>query len=137
MTEEQARTFGAYIRHHREQKKLSIRELARKASLDSGAVTRLEHGKVHAPQPDTLTSLATVLEAPLADLFAMAHYVTPKDLPSMTPYLRARYGHLPEAMFTDVSDYFEQLAEDYELDANGPQALEDETIDTQEDTDLQ
>lgn len=127
MNHDAARQFGDYIKRLRQEQKLSMRGLAHKANIDSGALTRLEQGKVAAPQPDTLKALAAALQVPLADLFTMVGYVIPYDLPSMTPYLRARYGHLPDDVLASVNDYLQRLIDEHGLDPHGPAALEDET----------
>lgn len=119
--------FGGYIKGLREERKLSVRELASKAGINSGALTRLEHGKVRTPHPDTLKVLATALDVPLMELFTMAGYLGPYDLPSMAPYLRARYGHLPEETLSAVNDYLERLIDEHGLDPGGPLDFEDET----------
>ncbi len=127
MNHDAARQFGDYLKHLRQERKLSMRGLAHQANIDSGALTRLEQGKVAAPQPDTLKALAAALQVPLADMFAMAGYVIPYDLPSITPYLRARYGHLPDETLASVNDYLQKLIDEHGLDPHGPVALEDET----------
>ncbi|HEU0087708.1 MAG TPA: helix-turn-helix transcriptional regulator [Pseudonocardiaceae bacterium] len=127
MNQDASQQFGKHIRHLRKQRKLSIRGLANKAGIDSGALTRLEHGKVQAPQPHTLTALAAALQVPLADLFAMAGYVIPYDLPSIAPYLNARYSFLPEEARASVNDYLQGLIDEHGLDPEGPAAFEDET----------
>ena len=49
----------------------------------------------------------------------------PYDLPSIAPYLQARYGHLPEETLASANDYFQRLIDEHGLDPNGPVALED------------
>lgn len=127
MNHDAARQFGAYIKRLRQERQLSMRGLAHQAGIDSGALTRIEQGKVSTPQPDTLKALAIALQVPLADMFAMAGYVIPYDLPSITPYLHARYGHLPEETLTSVNDYLQKLIDEHGLDPQGPVAREDET----------
>lgn len=126
MKHDAGQQFGAYIKRLRTQQKLSIRALADKIGMDSGALTRLEHGKV-SPKPNTLKSLAIALQVPLADMFVMAGYVIPYDLPSITPYLRARYGSLPEEAIASADDYLQKLIDEHGMDPRGPVALEDET----------
>jgi transcriptional regulator with XRE-family HTH domain len=116
MNHEAARQFGTYIKGLREARKLSIRGLASEANIDSGALTRLEHGKVRAPQPDTLKALSKSLGAPLSDMFAMAGYVVPHDLPSLVPYLRARYSHLPDEALAAAHAYLCRLVSECGLD---------------------
>lgn len=117
--------FGHYLRREREKRKLGIRGLARKAGLDSGALTRLESGE-RMPAPRTLTALAAALEVPLADLFARAGFATPYDLPAVDSYFHARYGHLPEDVLASMSDYCQRLIDEYGFDPNGPADHEDE-----------
>lgn len=125
MKQDTAHRFGEYIRRLRKERKHSIRGLASRAGLNSGELSRLENGKRN-PQPDTLKALATALGVPLADMFAMADYIIPYDLPSMAPYLRARYGHLPEETLSAVNNYLERLIDEHDLDPAGPLDLEDE-----------
>lgn len=126
MEHKQANQFGGYLKHLREERKLSIRGLARKADLDSGALTRLENGK-RAPAPRTLKALATALGVPLADLFAMAGFTTPHDLPTVNTYFHTRYGHLPDDVLSSMNDYCERIISEHGFDPDGPVALEDET----------
>jgi transcriptional regulator with XRE-family HTH domain len=126
MDENGAKRFGDYIRRHRKQQKLTSRGLAERADIDIATVVRLEQGKYRTPRPKTLEGLSSALELPLADVFAMADYVLPYDLPTMTPYLKARYGFLPEEAISSLDAYFRTLLDKYGLDLNGPAAREDE-----------
>ncbi|GAA4536586.1 hypothetical protein GCM10023192_34870 [Amycolatopsis samaneae] len=110
MNDNAARRFGKYIRELRTKRGYSARKLAALASIDSGTVTRLEQGGIHAPNPGRLKHLADALEVPLADLFAMAGYVTTQELPSIAPYLAAKYGYLPEDARDDMAAYCRQRA---------------------------
>jgi transcriptional regulator with XRE-family HTH domain len=117
--------FGGYIRHLREQRRLSMRGLAKVAGVDSGALTRLESGET-TPTPGTIKALAIALDVPLADLFVRAGYITPHDLPNMDSYLHARYGYLPSDVLDSMNDYCQRLIDEYGFDPNGPRAHEDE-----------
>lgn len=128
MDQDTAHQLGGYVKRLRQEQKLSVRGLASKAGLDSGELSRIENGTRH-PRPDKLKALATALDVPLADMFAMAGYTIPYDLPSMAPYLRARYGHLPEETLDAVNDYLERLIDEHGLDLDGPTKLEDERSD--------
>lgn len=101
--------FGKYIKQLRQERRLSIRELASKTGIDSGALTRIEHGKVGTPRPETLKALAVALDIPLADMFARAGYTTPAELPDLATYLRLRYGHLSEETCTLAENYLHWL----------------------------
>ena len=119
--------FGEYLRRLRLEKKLGIRELARKAHLDAGALTRLEQGN-RKPRPETLKALASALNVPLADLFGTAGYITPSELPSISTYLRVRYGALSDTTLGQVEQYIRHLVDDRGLEPDGPAELEDETL---------
>ncbi len=126
MNEKQASQFGAYIKYHRLEKKMSGRELAREAGIDSATVVRLERGHYRTPRPETLKGIAHALGLPLTDVFTMADYVSAYDLPSLTPYLRAKYGELPEDAVQAVNRYVERIAVEHGLDIGGPLPGEDE-----------
>ncbi len=119
-------TLGSYIRTARESKGLSIRGLARDCGVDSGSVLRIERGDYLNPLPETLSRLARTLDLPLSDLFAMADYVVPKELPRFTPYLRAKYPELPPEALADLDQAFGVIAGRYGYDEAGPTVGEDE-----------
>lgn len=118
--------FGQYIKGIRKRRKLSVRELASKAEISPGELSRLENGK-RSPRPDTLKALAAALEVSLADLFAMAGYTVPYDLPSLAPYLHTRYSNMPKEKISAMNDYLERVIDEHGLDPNGPLAFDDET----------
>ncbi|MBV7699916.1 helix-turn-helix domain-containing protein [Streptomyces sp. TRM70350] len=124
-TQDTKKQFGEYLKSLRNARKLGVRELARKANLDAGGITRIEHGKI-SPTLDTLKALGVALEVPLSDLFAMAGYVIPSDLPSMSTYLRTRYD-LSEDAIASVDEYVQKLITEKGLDPGGPAPFEDET----------
>ncbi|HEU5156155.1 MAG TPA: helix-turn-helix transcriptional regulator [Streptosporangiaceae bacterium] len=124
--------LGNYLKRLREERGLSIRGLARQAGIHDTGLVRIERGDIRTPRPEKLRRLAMALEVPLADLLAMAGYVVPYDLPSLTPYLRARYGHLPEASLTSIDNYLKQLIDEHDLDPRGPNGFEDEASESAE-----
>jgi transcriptional regulator with XRE-family HTH domain len=126
MDQEAAQRFGAYIKELREKQQLSIRQAAARSGVYAGTLARLEHGEVCNPLPSTLKCLAATLQVPLSDVFAMATYVVPYDLPSLSPYLRARYGHLSEDTLAAADQYLQRLIEEQEMNPNGPDPFEDE-----------
>jgi len=126
MKEEQARRLGEYIKKQRTEKGMGGRELAREAGVDTAYIVRLEKGHYHSPRPDTLRGIAKALGIPLADLFAMADYVMPYDLPNFGPYLRAKYGDLPEETVAALDSYFDRITADHGIDLTGPAPGEDE-----------
>lgn len=127
MHPDQAVRFGAYIRQARQERGLSSRALARAVGVNDATIVRIEQGAIEAPRPNVLSAIARALELPLSDVFAMADYVTPKDLPTFAPYLRAKYGELPPAAVDQLQQSFERIAKQYGYDGDGPDPGEDET----------
>lgn len=125
MEQQASQQFCEYIKGLRKERKLTIRAVTAKAGINDGELTRLESGKCN-PRPETLKALAAALGVPLTDLFVKADYIGPYDLPTMAPYFRARYGHLPEETLDAVNDYLAKLIEEHGFDPKGPLALEDE-----------
>ena len=60
---------GRQIREHREQRKLSLRELARRLGISPSAISQIETGKSR-PSVSTLYSIVTELGMSLDELFA-------------------------------------------------------------------
>lgn len=124
MEQTATRKLGAYIKHLREERKHSVRGLAAKAGMNSGALSRIENGK-RSPELDSLKALAVALDVTVTELITMGDCLTVYDLPSLTPYLHARYGHLPKEKLTSIDNYLKELIDDG-LDLDGPLDLEDE-----------
>jgi transcriptional regulator with XRE-family HTH domain len=97
----------------RQQAGLSIRSLAAKSGVDPANISRLERGEATEPRPESLTRLAEALGVDPADLFVAAGYATPDALPSFTPYLRTKYGHLPASKRQELAEFFEQIEAEY------------------------
>lgn len=125
MEQDASQELGKHIRRLREDRGLNVRGLAAKAGINDGALSRIENGK-RMPALETLKAIASALDVPLTDLFAMSGYLGAYDLPSLTPYLRARYGHLSEASLTAIDTYLKQLIDEHDLDPRGPAGYEDE-----------
>jgi transcriptional regulator with XRE-family HTH domain len=128
MTPEQAKRFGRYLHRHRMAKSLSIRDLAELVGVNSGTITRLELGEIQAPAPDKLAAIAEALGLKLADVYAMAHYAVPRELPSMRPYLRSKYRALPASAADQLEAYAERLMKRHGVDLSGPAPGEDEQL---------
>lgn len=127
MSPEHAQRFGAYLRARRELLGLSIRGVAERIDVEPSTVMRLEQGKYQAPAPDKLRRLALALELPPSDLFAMAEYVMPNELPSPALYLRAKYPDLPPEALEEAERYLTQLMRGHGASGQGPSPGEDET----------
>jgi transcriptional regulator with XRE-family HTH domain len=129
MDEKQAKELGEKLRNRREDLGLSAREVADRAGTTHSTVVRLEQGAIDGPAPDKLSRIAGVLHLSLADVFALADYVVPGELPTFTPYLRAKYRSLPKNAVADLERYFARLAAKYGIDPAGPAPGEDEAED--------
>lgn len=124
MSPAEAKRLADLLHARRQTCGLSAREVARRAGVDVGTVTRLEQGLIPNPRVERLRAIAEVLEIPAADLFAVADWLPKDELPSFRPYLRAKYRDLPPKAVKEIEDVFERLARDHRL--RGPQDHEDE-----------
>lgn len=110
MNQEQAQQLGQYLQARRKASGLSTHRLAAAAGMDQATVVRFEAGSFSAPRPDKLARLAEALEASGADVFALAGYTPPHDLPSLRPYLGARYPALLAEDIDRIEAYVGRIA---------------------------
>ena len=126
MDDEQARNLGKVLREKREALGLSLRQLGKIADLPDVTVLRFEQGAYAAPAPDKLARVAAALGMSLADVFALADYAVPTDLPSFMPYLRTTYRNLPTEDVEAIERYAQKLAKKHGVSLSGPAPGEDE-----------
>lgn len=112
--------IGAFITEKREALGISQRELIRRSGVIN--LNRLELGTTPSPRTDTLQAVADALGISLSELVAAGR---PEELPTLTPYLRAKYGDMPEEGRRRMTKYFERLAKEYNM-SDGPRDGEDE-----------
>jgi len=124
LTTDQARRLGIFVGGRRRQLGLSMRQLAREIGANIATISALEAGISLSPQPDTLKAIARVLDLPISDLFVTADWLPADELPTLKPYLRAKYHDLDEQAIADLERYAEQLAERH--GGTGPINGEDE-----------
>jgi transcriptional regulator with XRE-family HTH domain len=124
---DQVKRLGELLRNRRESLGLSQRQIAERAGVNDATIVRIEHDEINAPAPDKLSRIAEALGLPLADVFALARYVVPNELPSFTPYLRTRYHGMPDAAIADLDDAFARIVKQHGYRPEGPTAGEDET----------
>lgn len=124
MTPQEAQSLAQLLRLTRTKLGLSVNEVGRRAGIDPATVSLVERKKIARPQVETLLSLAAVLRIPAADIFVLRNWIGKDDLPSFTPYMRAKYGTLPEDALRELEAHFEELAAKY--GTTGPQNGEDE-----------
>jgi transcriptional regulator with XRE-family HTH domain len=123
LTPIQARQLGQLLRKRREARGLGVRGLEAASGVNISSIISLERGDILAPQPDTLKALAAALDMPVSDLFTVAGWLPAKELPTLKPYLRAKYRQLDEAAIADLERYAERLARKH---GAGPVDREDE-----------
>ncbi len=126
MNPRQAKKLGAFIRTAREAEGLSQKRLGEAVGVPNSTILRLERGENLTPRPDLLSDLADVLGIELADLFALADYAAPRQLPTLTPYLRTKYRDLSERDVRAITAYADKLAKERGVDLRGPRDGEDE-----------
>jgi transcriptional regulator with XRE-family HTH domain len=108
--------LGSLLKRQRLAAGLSTRALGAKAGVDDSTIVRLEQGLRDAPRPDILTKLAKALHISLADLFALAGYAVPQELPTLPTYLRIKYRHVPQPARDELVSYMRHLYGRYGLD---------------------
>ena len=126
MDQEQAKELGQRLRARREELGLSLRQLAEQADMNDATIVRIEQGAFAAPAPDKLARIAEALGLSLADVFALAEYAVPDDLPSFQPYLRSKYRDMPREAVADLNKAFDRIVRKHGYDPAGPQDGEDE-----------
>lgn len=90
-------TLGAYIRAARERANFSLRNIEQITGIARNTLHRLEMDEIDKPDARALGALADALEINASDLFALLGITPSRELPSLTPYLRAKYKLPPEA----------------------------------------
>ena len=126
MEPDQAKQLGRKLRARREELGLSLRQLAERAETTDTTIVRIEQGAYAAPAPDKLSRIAEALGLSLADVFALADYAVPGDLPSFQPYLRSKYRDMPPEVTEDLSKAFARIVKKHGYQPEGPRNREDE-----------
>ncbi len=129
MNGNQARQLSRFLVSKRVAAGLSAAEVARRAGVDKGTISRIENGLIANPTADSLRAIGEALDIPSSDLFAIAPWVTPEDLPTIRPYLRTKYRQLPPRAIQEIEAHFAKMAEKYGIsfDPNdGPRDGQDE-----------
>jgi transcriptional regulator with XRE-family HTH domain len=67
--------FGEYLKNLREQRKLSLRDVAAKTGMSYSYLTQIEHGRRRPPGADLLKKLAPVYGVSVRDLLKAAGYL--------------------------------------------------------------
>jgi transcriptional regulator with XRE-family HTH domain len=118
MTPEQTVQLINVLANKRRESHLSVNEVARRAEVDPGTVWRIEQGMIPTPKAESLKAIGNVLGIPSTDLFAIVGWIPSDELPSIGPYLRAKYAQLSAEALQEVETYFETVAYTYGVNIN-------------------
>lgn len=120
-------SLGELIRTQREALGLSQNALAKQSGIDVAYISRIESGEIAQPSAPRLARLADELGLGLTETYAAAAQRPESELlPSFTPYLRTKYGELPEEAQERMGRYFARVSKQHGLDFSGPADGEDE-----------
>jgi transcriptional regulator with XRE-family HTH domain len=122
-----AKLVAKLLKQRRQQLGLSAHEVARRSGVNVATISRIEHAEIPSPRADSLTAIAKVLELPATDLFVSADWIPDNQLPTVKPYLRAKYSNLPPDVLAELEASIARVVERYGYDGNGPAPGEDET----------
>jgi transcriptional regulator with XRE-family HTH domain len=127
MDKKQAKRLGNFLRAQRQAKGWSTHRLADESDQTQATVVRYEQGEFASPSPERLSRLAEALAVPVSDVLGMAGYPMSRALPSVRPYLRAKYRDLSDEALEDLSRDVQRVLTKHGIDPNdGPAAGEDE-----------
>lgn len=85
-----------------------MQQLADRMDITRSSIHQWESGE-NIPGAARLSMVAEALEMPYEDFLAAAGFAVPKNLPAFAPYLRARYGHLPDAARAEAEQFLSDL----------------------------
>lgn len=114
-----SQALGQYIKARRLAQGLLLVDAAADSGLHYSYWSKLESGQVKTPSPKHLQSIARALEVDYKDLFVLAGYEVPEQLPTFQPYLRAKY-QLPPGAIAELERYFDFLRNQYGIPKNEP-----------------
>ncbi|KKB75310.1 MULTISPECIES: helix-turn-helix domain-containing protein [Bacillus] len=81
-------TFGEQLKKLREQRKLSVNQLAMYAGVSAAAISRIENGHRGVPKPATIKKLAEALKIPYEQLMDIAGYMSAGEIREKPPGYR-------------------------------------------------
>lgn len=124
LTPDQAEQLAVIFRKRRSELGLSLRQVAARAGVNVGTVFAVEAATNLSPLPETLKALANALDLRVSDLYAVADWLPAGDLPTLAPYMRAKYHDLSDADIAATEAFIDKLRAKHDL--TGPTNSEDE-----------
>jgi transcriptional regulator with XRE-family HTH domain len=123
--------LGRVVRQEREARGWTSYRLAKEAGCNPALISRIESGEAVQVIPANLQRIAEALSIPSSDLMAAATERGEAEvLPGFRPYLRKKYGQLPQGAHQELERYFDDVLSRYESsDGSGPALGEDEQPD--------
>jgi len=70
-------TFGKYLRREREERQMTLTELARRVDISIAYLSRIERERENPPPDRLMRALARALDLPVDDVFAAARRLPP------------------------------------------------------------
>jgi transcriptional regulator with XRE-family HTH domain len=122
VSDDQAKALGKLLRDRRKELGYSTYDVAEAAGVNESTVVRFEQGRFVAPRPNKLVRFAQALGISLADLYAKAGYLLPKDLPTFGTYLQIKYPRLPKKAVIELTRHFKRLMTAHKLPLDGSAA---------------
>jgi len=105
---ENAKRLGDYVRARRHAMRLTLAQAERRSGVDATYWSKLELGEYKSPNPRYLVAIAHTLDVAVEELYGLAGYYLPTQLPSFAPYLRSRYD-LDDRAVDELFAVFEQI----------------------------
>jgi transcriptional regulator with XRE-family HTH domain len=109
-------TLGGYLRLAREHHQLTLRNVEQITGVPRNSLSQLENDRTERPDPAVLHKLADAYQVDVTDLFAFIGVTPTTTLPSLAPYLRARYGYLPPDAIAEANRRLQALLNEYDGD---------------------
>jgi transcriptional regulator with XRE-family HTH domain len=111
--DDSAIALGSMLRARREAEGLTITQLAADLDISRSYLSRLERGEYAHPSVSIIGHIAERFDMCLEDLYALAGYMRPRELPALGPYLLAKHPEWPEVARIALVEFYESLKHKY------------------------
>lgn len=120
MTPEQTVKLIKLLKDRRQELRMSVNEVARRAEVDPGTAWRIEQGMIAKPRVESIIAIGRVLGINPLELFTTIGWLTGDDLPEFGTYLRAKFDNLSDTAIEDIEHYVTRTGYVYALaDSHG------------------